>query len=241
MKHALTALAAGLALSAPALAQDAPTARFDWFAYEGADPEHAVVQPGPGQFRNPILSGFYPDPSNTRAGEDYYLVTSTFAYFPGLPVFHSRDLVNWTQIGNAIDRPDQVDFGTLGLSRGLFAPTIEHHDGVFYILNTCVDCGDNFVITATDPAGPWSDPVWLPDLAGGIDPALFIDEDGSAWILNNGPPDREPEYDGHRAIWIQRFDLETLSHPWPAHPAGGWRRGPLHPAHLDRGAPHLQD
>ncbi|WP_415014276.1 glycoside hydrolase family 43 protein [Brevundimonas sp.] len=211
MKHALTALAAGLALTAPAFAQDTAIARFDWFAYEGADPEHAVVQPGPGQFRNPILSGFYPDPSNTRAGEDYYLVTSTFAYFPGLPVFHSRDLVNWTQIGNAIDRPDQVDFGTLGLSRGLFAPTIEHHAGTFYILNTCVDCGDNFVITATDPAGPWSDPVWLPDLAGGIDPALFIDEDGSAWILNNGPPDREPEYDGHRAIWIQRFGLETLS------------------------------
>ena len=211
MKHALTALAASLALTAPASAQEVATARFDWFAYEGADPEHAIVQPGPGQFRNPILSGFYPDPSNTRAGEEYYLVTSTFAYFPGLPVFHSRDLVSWTQIGNAIDRPDQVDFGSLGLSRGLFAPTIEHHDGTFYILNTCVDCGGNFIITASDPAGPWSDPVWLPDLEGGIDPALFFDEDGSAWVLNNGAPDREPEYEGHRAIWIQRFDLATLA------------------------------
>lgn len=207
----VSATVLSLLVGGGAAAQEPLTARFDWLQYEGSDPEHAGAAPGEGQFRNPILTGFYPDPSNTRVGEDYYLVTSTFAYFPGLPVFHSRDLVNWTQIGNAIDRPDQVDFGNLGLSRALFAPTIEHHEGVFYILNTCVDCGDNFVITASDPSGPWSDPVWLPELDGGIDPALFIDEDGAAWILNNGPPDREPEYDGHRAIWIQRFDLETLA------------------------------
>lgn len=199
---ALTALCA-----APAAAQEA---RFERFAYSGADPVHEAVQPGEGQYRNPVLSGFYPDPSNTRAGEDYYLTTSTFAYFPGLPVFHSRDLVNWELIGHAIDRPGMVDFGELGLSRGLFAPAIEHHDGLFYILNTCVDCGDNFVITAEDPAGPWSDPVWLPDLDGGIDPSLFVDDDGRAYLLNNGPPDREPEYEGHRAVWIQEFDLETL-------------------------------
>ena len=187
------------------------TARFDWFHYEGADPAYESLAVGPDEYLNPILTGFYPDPSNTRVGEDYYLVTSTFAYFPGLPVFHSRDLVHWTQIGNAIDRQDQVEFGNLGLSRGLFAPSIEHHEGVFYILNTCVDCGGNFIITASDPAGPWSDPVWLPELEGGIDPALFIDEDGRAYTLNNGPPDRDPEYDGHRAIWIQAFDLETLT------------------------------
>lgn len=185
-------------------------ARFSWFEYSGADPVHETAAITPDTYLNPILSGFYPDPSNTRVGEDYYLVTSTFSYFPGLPVFHSRDLVNWTQIGNAIDRPDQMDFGSLGLSRGLFAPTIEYHDGRFYIFCTCVDCGGNFVITATDPAGPWSDPVWLPDLEGGIDPSLFVDVDGRAWLLNNGPPDREPEYEGHRAIWIQEFDLETL-------------------------------
>ena len=97
---------------------------------------------------------FYPDPSITRVGDDYYLVNSTFTWFPGIPVFHSRDLVNWTQIGNAIDRPDQLDFKTLGLSRGVFAPDISWHDGTFFILNTCVDCGGNFVITAKNPAGP---------------------------------------------------------------------------------------
>src|SRR5690349_5436622 len=93
-----------------------PRASFDWFEYRGSDPVDATLRPGANDYRNPILSGFYPDPSITRVGNDYYLVTSTFAYFPGIPVFRSRDLVNWTQIGNAIDRPNQLDFGTLGLS-----------------------------------------------------------------------------------------------------------------------------
>ncbi|MBU1346429.1 MAG: glycoside hydrolase family 43 protein [Alphaproteobacteria bacterium] len=206
-RRTLPLVAALTLISAFPAGAQTQAARFESFTYEGSDP--ATSGPlQPGQYRNPILSGFYPDPSVTRVGQDYYLVTSTFSYFPGIPVFHSSDLVNWTQIGNAIDRPDQLDFGTLGLSRGVFAPTIEHHDGLFYILNTCVDCGDNFLITATDPAGPWSDPVWLPDLVGGIDPALFVDQEGQAWILNNGPPEGPPQYDGHRAIWIQRYDLE---------------------------------
>jgi alpha-N-arabinofuranosidase len=198
-----------LALTAALPAAAQPVARFDWFEYRGADAVDAAPA-GPGEYRNPILKGFYPDPSVTRVGEDFYLVTSTFSYFPGIPVFHSRDLVNWTQIGNAIDRPGMLDFGKLGLSRGVFAPSIQAKDGVFYILNTCVDCGDNFLLTAKDPAGPWSDPVWLPDLKGGIDPSLFFDEDGRSWIVNNGPPEGTPEYQGHRAIWIQQFDLKTL-------------------------------
>lgn len=185
------------------------TASFDWFAYQGADPVDRAVRTTADEFRNPILQGFHPDPSITRVGSDYYLVHSTFAWFPGIPVWQSRDLVTWRQIGNAIDRPTQLDFGRLGLSRGVFAPAIEHHRGTFYILNTCVDCGDNFLVTARNPAGPWSDPIWLPDLKGAIDPSLFVDADGSAWIVNNGPPVGKPRYDGHRAIWIQRFDLST--------------------------------
>ncbi|WP_121119579.1 glycoside hydrolase family 43 protein [Croceibacterium ferulae] len=188
----------------------AASASFGWFTYQGADPVDTQITVAPDEFRNPILQGFYPDPSITQVGEDYYLVHSTFSWFPGVPVWHSRDLVSWKQIGNAIDRPDQLDFGKLGMSRGVFAPAIEHHAGTFYILNTCVDCGGNFVITASDPAGPWSDPVWLPDLEGGIDPSLFVDADGSAWLVNNGPPVGTPRYDGHRAIWIQQFDLATL-------------------------------
>jgi alpha-N-arabinofuranosidase len=192
--------------AAAATPQPGSTAQFEWFEYQGDDP---LPSPKRGEYANPILGGFYPDPSNTRVGDDYYLVTSTFAYFPGIPVFHSRDLVSWRQVGNAIDRPDQLDFKKLGLSRGVFAPTIDHYRGTFYILNTCVDCGGNFLITATKPEGPWSDPVWLPDLEGGIDPALFFDDDGRTWIINNGPPVGTPLYEGHRAIWIQEFDRKT--------------------------------
>lgn len=174
-------LAAALAACATA-ADDTRSAAFDWFEYRGSDPVRAHAAHAANEYLNPILQGFYPDPSITQVGEDYYLVTSTFAYFPGIPVFHSRDLVNWTQIGNAIDRPGMLDFGRLGLSRGVFAPTIEHHDGVFYIANTCVDCGGNFIVTARDPAGRWSDPVWIRDV-GGIDPSVFFDDDGAVYQI----------------------------------------------------------
>ena len=186
-------------------------ARFDDFVYRGQDGGAVPA----GSYRNPVLAGFYPDPSVTRVGDDFYLVNSTFSWFPGIPVFHSRDLVHWRQIGNAIDRPGQLDFKRLGMSRGVFAPDISFHAGRFYIVTTCVDCGGNFVITARDPAGPWSDPVWLPTV-GGIDPSLFFDADGSAWIVNNREPIGPPRYDGHRALWMERFDpiaLKMLGDP----------------------------
>lgn len=184
-----------------------PRAHFEWFDYRGGDPSDQV-KAGPGTYRNPILHGFYSDPSITRVGKDFYLVTSTFAYFPGMPVFHSRDLVHWTQIGNAIDRTAQLDFKHLRLSRGVFAPSITYHDGLFYILNTCVDCGGNYLVTARQPQGPWSDPVWLPGIKG-IDVSLFFDDDGRAWVVNDGPPPEPPRYPGHRAIWLQQFDPAT--------------------------------
>lgn len=196
---------AATAFATHAVAAAGSAAVFDWFEYQGHDP---LPEPRSGQYANPVLTGFYPDPSITRVGDDYYLVTSTFSYFPGIPVFHSRDLVSWTQIGNAIDRPSQLDFKNLGMSRGVFAPTIEHHNGTFYIANTCIDCGGNFLLTAKDPKGPWSDPIWLPKI-GGIDPSLFFDDTGRAWILNNDAPVGEPLYDGHRAVWIQEFDPKT--------------------------------
>jgi len=142
-----------------------------------------------------------------RVGEDYYLVNSTFTHFPGLPIFHSKDLVHWTQIGNAIDRPSQVDFGKLEVSRGLYAPAINWHDGTFYIINTCVQCGGNFLITAKNPAGPWSDPVWLP--FDGIDPSIIFENNGKAYIVNNGAPEGAALYNGHRAVWMQEYDIAT--------------------------------
>jgi alpha-N-arabinofuranosidase len=187
-------------------------ARFDWVEYRGIE---AGSPPRADQYRNPILGGFYPDPSVVEVGGDFYLVNSTFSWFPGIPVWHSRDLVHWRQVGNAIDRPGQLDFKGLGMSRGVFAPAISHHGGLFYIVNTCVGCGGNFVIAARDPKGPWSDPVWLKDVEG-IDPSLFFDDDGTAWLVHNAGPEGGATYQGHTAIWLHRFDPKTLQTTGPA-------------------------
>lgn len=181
---------------------------FDWFSYEGKDPVYESLTLGDDEFYNPILAGFYPDPSIAGANGDYYLVTSSFAYFPGIPIFHSKDLVNWTQVGHVLDRPSQLNLDSLGLSRGVFAPAIEYHDGIYYVLNTLVDAGGNFMVTATDPAGDWSDPIWLPEVEG-IDPSIFFDDDGKIYILNNADPEGESLYQGHKAIWIQEYDASA--------------------------------
>jgi xylan 1,4-beta-xylosidase len=205
---AVAALLAACSTPPPPPPAEKPTpavAHIDWFAYEGHDRVYDTIKAGPDEYLNPILPGFYPDPSVVRVGEDYYLVNSTFVFFPGLPIFHSRDLVHWKQIGNAIDRPTQLDFGRQEVARGLFAPSIAYHDGTYYIVNTCFFCGGNFVITASDPAGPWSDPVWLP--FDEIDPSMFFDEDGKIYIANNGLPEGGKElYSGHRAIWMQEYN-----------------------------------
>ncbi|RTQ48137.1 glycoside hydrolase family 43 protein [Hymenobacter gummosus] len=164
---------------------------------------------------NPILSGFYPDPSVIRVGTDYYLVNSTFSYFPGIPVFHSKDLKNWKQIGNVISRPSQMNFLGDRMTRGLFAPAIEHHNGTYYVTCTQIDHKGNFVVTAKSPAGPWSDPVFLPEVRG-IDPSLFFEGDKAYVIYNSDPPDRKPLYDGHRSIKIIELDpvkLTTVGEP----------------------------
>ncbi|GAA4935042.1 glycoside hydrolase family 43 protein [Streptomyces coeruleoprunus] len=135
---------------------------------------------------NPVIPGFHPDPSVCRVGDDYYLVCSSFEYFPGVPVFHSRDLVNWTQIGNALDRPSQLWLPRdMPSSAGIYAPTLRHHDGWFWLIVTNVGDGGNMLFTATDPAGPWSDPIRLPGVPG-IDPDLAWDEDGVCWVTVAG-------------------------------------------------------
>jgi xylan 1,4-beta-xylosidase len=161
-------------------------------------------------FSNPILAGFYPDPSVCRVGSNYYLVNSTFSYFPGIPVFQSKDLVHWDLIAHVLDRPDQLNLDKQGVSRGLFAPTIRYHDGIFYVICTLVDIGGNFVATAKSPGGPWSSPFWIPEI-NGIDPSLFFDDDGKAYVIyNSNPPDDKPLYDGHRTIRMYEFDTAEL-------------------------------
>jgi len=193
---------------------DKKVASFHQFTYTGNDP---VFEPPlkVDEYQNPVIAGFYPDPSVVRVNKDYYLVNSTFGYFPGIPIFHSNDLVNWQQIGNVIDRHDMLDFDGLGLSWGVFAATIDYRDGLFYVVNTCVFCGGNYVVTANDPKGPWSDPIWLADV-GGIDPSLFFDNDGRAYLIHNDTSESGREYIGHNFLIIREIDpitFETLGEP----------------------------
>lgn len=183
-------------------------AHFAWFDYSGNDT--VFKKPlAANEFQNPILAGFYPDPSVVRVGSDFYLVNSTFGFFPGIPIFHSRDLVNWTQIGNAIHRPEQLPYKNVALAQqGVYAATIEYRNGIFYVINTCVNCGGNFVVTATNPAGPWSDPIWLPKLEG-IDPSIFFDDDGKTYIVHHRNPSPQ-KYPAHTAIWVMQVDPKTF-------------------------------
>jgi len=187
------------------------SAYFDYFTYKGED-QFYVENPLPDEeyFYNPVLPGWYSDPSICSNGKDYFLVTSTFVYYPGVPIFHSLDLVNWKQIGHVLDRPSQlINFEGQHTSGGIFAPAISYnpHNKTYYMITTNVGAGSFFVKTK-DPFGSWSDPVWLRDLRG-IDPSFFFDDDGKAYILNNDEPEGPVLYDGHRAIKIREFDVET--------------------------------
>lgn len=127
---------------------------------------------------NPVIPGFYSDPSVCRVNDDYYLISSTFEYFPGVPVFHSKDLVNWEQIGHCLDRKEQFPNGLL-----IFAPTIRYDNGIFYMLSTNLMGQGNFYVTATNPSGPWSNPIYFK--AKGIDPDLFFDDDGKSYVITS--------------------------------------------------------
>ena len=171
-------------------------------------------------FTNPIIPGGYPDPSICRVGEDFYIANSSFEYFPGLPIHHSKDLVNWELIGHGLHRRDQVD-GAVNLvdvqsDGGIHAPSLRCKDGRYYLITTNVyspkASGEptqmvNFVITADSPQGPWSEPHVI-DGAPGIDPDLFFDDDGSVWYLGNHAP-ADAAYPGEGEIWLQRLDPKT--------------------------------
>lgn len=157
-------------------------------------------------YNNPVNPGFLPDPSICRVGEDYYLVNSTFEYFPGVPIFHSKDLVNWVQIGNVLTRESQLPLQNILPSDGIYAPTLRYHDGVFYMVVTLVKSGQekkNFYVTATNPAGPWSDPIVVNQ--SGIDPSLFWDEDGKTYFISN----RGLTFNTERAIYQSEIDIKT--------------------------------
>ncbi len=194
----------------PELKSENLTAHFDYFTYKGDDDFYKENPlPGDDYYYNPILPGWYSDPSVGSNGEDYYMVTSTFAYFPGVPIFHSKDLVNWKQVGHVLDRPEQLPLEGQRTSGGIFAPAISYNPNnqTWYMITTNVGKG-NFFVKTKDPQGSWSDPIWLPEVHG-IDPSFFFDCDGKAYIVNNDEPDGGSTYQGHRAIRLIEFDVDN--------------------------------
>ena len=193
---------------------------------ESTEPEQ------PPTFSNPIIPGFAPDPSIVRVGEDFWLINSTFEYFPGIPIYHSTDLVNWELVNYALTRPSQADLAAIKSSDGIHASTIRHHDGTYYIITTNNIDGNmvNFFVTTDDPRGEWSEARVL-EGAPGIDPSLFFDDDGRAWYVGNWiPPD--PEFEGQAEIWLQEVDIEASRligerhYLWRGCCGGVWAEGP---------------
>ncbi|WP_348798378.1 glycoside hydrolase family 43 protein [Flavobacterium adhaerens] len=133
-------------------------------------------------YKNPILPGFYPDPSVCFDGKYYYLVNSSFQYFPGVPLHRSQDLIHWENIGYVLNRPSQIKLENLGFWNGIYAPSIRFNKGIYYMVTTNTSDKGNFFVFTKDPAGSWSDPIWVDQ--GGIDPDLFFDEDGKVYFVN---------------------------------------------------------
>ena len=196
-----------------------------------------------GMFTNPVLRGGYPDPSICRVGDDFYIVNSSFEYFPGLPLHHSKDLVNWELVGYGLHREEQVT-GAVNLvdvqsNGGIHAPTLRCRDGQFYIITTNVYLpqGDhattqfvNFVITAKNIEGPWSEPHVI-EGAPGIDPDLFFDDDGRVWYVGTHTPDN-PNFPGEGEIWLHELDPDSWElrgkryFLWRGACGGEWAEGP---------------
>ncbi|MEJ2354837.1 MAG: glycoside hydrolase family 43 protein, partial [candidate division WOR-3 bacterium] len=173
-------------------------------------------------YTNPVIPGGFPDPSICRVGNDYYTVHSSFEYFPGVPVFHSKDLVHWKLIGYCLTSESQLPLENMRYSGGIYAPTIRYHDGIFYMITTNVDGGGNFYVTAKDAAGPWSEPVWLDK--EGIDPSLLFDDDGKVYYTRHvGGGDG---YIGQTLLNIKEGKLEgNLKKIWGG-TGGIWAEGP---------------
>ena len=235
---ALVAAAASCASASADIEPQKSHAIFSSFTYEGNDDYYAANPlASDSSFYNPILPGWYSDPSICTNGEgDYYLVTSTFTYFPGVPIFHSRDLVNWEQKGHVLTRPSQLqNMEKQHVSGGIFAPDIAYNPAnkTYYMITTNVGSG-NFFVKTQDPTGEWSDPVMLPEVQG-IDPAFFFDEDGKAYIVNNDDaPNGAPEYPG-------RIRHRDRPRRWRAQNRCQQRRPPRRKTHMVRRPTYLQD
>ena len=150
------------------------------------------------QYQNPIIPGYNADPRICRVGDDFYIVNSTFEFFPGVPIYHSRNLANWELIGHCLTRREQLELEGCRNSGGIYAPTLRYHDGKFFMITTNVTWKGNFIVHADKITGPWSDPYWIDQ--GGIDPSLFWDDDGTCYYCSTG------NVDGVRGIVVFAID-----------------------------------
>lgn len=150
---------------------------------------------------NPVIAGFNPDPSICKVGEDYYLVTSTFEYFPGTPVYHSRDLIHWELIGNVFTRESQLPLQKVSCSGGVMVVTIRYHKGTFYAMTTLGD--KNFYVTTRDIRGEWSEPIFVDHY--GIDCSMFFDEDNKCYFQTNRGASKSDE----RGAYQSEIDVKT--------------------------------
>lgn len=162
------------------------------------------------KYKNPILPGFHPDPSICRVGDDFYLITSTFEFFPGVPIYHSKNLINWELINYCLTEDSQLSLKRGKPSSGIYAPTLRYHNGTFFMTTTNVTRGGNFIVHTNDIYGKWSEPAWVKQ--SGIDPSLFWDDDGTCYFVSNGS--ENPQRDGYGIFLceIDPFTGKMLSH-----------------------------
>ncbi|GAA6765592.1 glycoside hydrolase family 43 protein [Flavobacterium sp. CGRL1] len=187
------------------------TAVFSNVVYNGDDQIYKNNLLKPDEFYTPILQGCYPDPAITKKGDDYYMVCSSFAMFPGVPIFHSKDLVNWTDLGGVLNNVSEFNPHDTGISAGVYAPGITYnpHNDTFYMIVTAFSGGlGNIIVKTKDPMKGWGSPIKLD--FGGIDPSIFFDDNGKGYIVHNDAPDKGKElYEGHRVIKVWEYDLTT--------------------------------
>lgn len=191
--------------------QSKKTAVFSNVVYNGDDQIYKNNPLKPDEFYTPILQGCYPDPAITKKGDDYYMVCSSFAMFPGVPIFHSKDLVNWTDLGGVLNNVSEFNPHDTGISAGVYAPGITYnpHNDTFYMIVTAFSGGlGNIIVKTKDPMKGWGSPIKLD--FGGIDPSIFFDDNGKGYIVHNDAPDKGKElYEGHRVIKVWEYDLTT--------------------------------
>ena len=186
-------------------------ALFSKVVYQGDDDIYKKYPLKADEFYTPILQGCYPDPAITKKGDDYYMVCSSFAMFPGVPIFHSKDLVNWTDLGGVLNNVNEFNPHDTGISQGVYAPGITYnpHNDTFYMIVTAFSGGlGNIIVKTKDPMKGWGSPIKLD--FGGIDPSIFFDDNGKGYIVHNDAPDQGKElYQGHRVIKVWEYDLAT--------------------------------